>query len=259
MFRTRILVTTALLCSGVVLSLSGPQANAQDPAPPPPPSVVATNPPPQWEKSAALGLTYTDGNSETLLFTASLLAQKEWQRNEIGLGASATYGKSDGEKNNETVRGFAQYNRLLNERLFGYARVEGLHDAIADVDYRFTFSPGVGYYFIKTKLTTLSGEVGPGFIYEKQGGDTSGYFTARLAEKFTRKIGDKSRIWQFVEFLPQVDDFDNYLMNFELGLETELTSTVSLRVTFQDTYDNEPAPGRDKNDIKLITAVAMKF
>ena len=62
-----------------------------------------------------------------------------------------------------TSRGFAQYNRLFTERVFGYLRLDGLHDAIADIEYRFTFSPGVGYYFIKNAQTTLSGEAGSVF------------------------------------------------------------------------------------------------
>ena len=45
----------------------------------------------------------------------------------------------------------------------------------------------------------------------------------------------------------------------ELGVESGLTKQVSLRVYLQDTYDNEPAPGREKNDFKLIAGVAYKF
>lgn len=234
-------------------------AQAAAPAPAPPATAVATNPPPKWEKSAALGFTLTEGNSDTVLLTADVLAVKKWMKNEFGLGASATYGENDGDKNNETVRGFAQYNRLITERLFAYGRLDALHDAIADVEYRISVSPGMGYYFVKNDRTTLSGEVGPGFVYEKQGRDETGYMTARFAERFTQKIGEKSRLWQSLEFLPQVDDFENYLINAEIGLSTDITKDIGLRVTLQDTYDNEPAPDRDENDLKFITALTIRF
>jgi putative salt-induced outer membrane protein YdiY len=220
---------------------------------------AAPPPNPKWESSASLGLTLTRGNSDTLLFTGNVLTSKKAVSYEINAGADATYGEIEDTKNAESFHAFGQYNRIFNENWFGYFRIDGLHDAIADVEYRFTFSPGLGYYFIKNDRTRLSAEVGPAFIYEKQGDDTKGYFTARLAERFEYKFTEKSKLWQSVEFLPQVDDLDNYLINGEIGVDTPLTEKLSLRTFLQDTYDNQPAPGREKNDLKLVTALAYKF
>jgi putative salt-induced outer membrane protein YdiY len=214
---------------------------------------------PAWETSAALGLTLTRGNSDNLLLTGNILSLKKWDQNEINLGADGTYGEADSQKNAESLHGFGQYNRLFTERAFWYIRLDALHDAIADVDYRFTLSPGVGYYFVKQQDTTLRGEVGPGFVYEKQGGDTTGYVTLRLAERFDHKLNDRVKVWQSIEFLPQVDNWDNWILNGEIGVETGLTPKLSLRTYFQDTYDNQPAPGRKQNDLKLVTALAYKF
>ncbi len=220
---------------------------------------ATTNAEPVWEKSAALGLTLTRGNSDTMLFTANALAARKGKKNEISLGADATYGENNDVKNAESLHGFIQYNRLFTERFYGYARLDGLHDAIADLKYRLTFSPGAGYYFIKNDRTRLSAEVGPGLIHENQGGKTKTYFTARAAERFELKLNDRVRIWQSLEFLPQVDDLDNYILNAEAGIESALTKKLSLRTFVQDTYDNVPAPGRQKNDVKLVTAIAYKF
>ena len=120
----------------------------------------------KWETTASIGVTVTQGNSDSVLGAAQVLSQKKWDQNEMRIGADGTYGELEGEKNVEGLHGFAQYNRLFSERAFGYLRLDGLHDAIADIEYRFTFSPGAGYYFIKNEQTTLSGEAGPAFIYE---------------------------------------------------------------------------------------------
>lgn len=212
-----------------------------------------------WEKSASLGATITQGNSDTVLVVADVLAAKKWDANELSLGASLAYGENNSIKNNETARGFGQFNHLFNDRFYGYLRAEGLHDAIADVEYRVTLSPGVGYYFIKNERMRLSGEVGPGFVAEKQGGVERQYITARLGEKFDFKINDRARLWQSLEFLPQIDDLDNFIINAEIGIETAITKKTSLRVFAQDTYDNQPAPGRKENDLKIVAAVALKF
>ncbi len=216
-------------------------------------------PAPKWEASTSAGVTLTRGNSDTVLFTANILAAKKWDKNELRLGADGSYGENNNVKSAESAHAFGQYNRLFNEKAFGYLRADALHDGVADVDYRLTLSPGAGYYFIKNAKTILSGEVGPGFVCEKLGSDTMQYLTLRVAQRFEHKINDRVRIWESLEWLPQVDDWNNYILNSEIGVETGLTDRLSLRVYAQDTYDNVPALGRDKNDLKVITAIAYKF
>ena len=137
--------------------------------------------------------------------------------------------------------------------------MDALHDAIADVEYRVTLSAGAGYYFVKTTNTMLSAEVGPGYVFEKLGSDDNSYVTLRVGEKFTQKLSSHSRLWQSAEFLPQVSDFSNYIVNAELGVEADINTHLSLSTVLQDTYKNHPATGRKKNDLKLIAGVKYKF
>lgn len=215
-----------------------------------------------WESSAALGFTLTRGNSSTLLFTGNVLTSRKQGNDEVSLGADATYGANSGITTAQSFRGFGQYNRLFSDRTYGFVRAEGLFDKIAAIQPRVTVSAGLGYYFIKNATTKLSGEVGPGLVYEHQSGATkkdSTYLTLRVGERFEHKISDKTKIWQSAEYLPQVDNFDNYILNFEAGLETELYKNLALRTYVQDSYDNIPVPGRQRNDLKFVTAVAYKF
>jgi len=230
-----------------------------------------------WQSSIAAGATLTRGNSETFLGTLTGATGKKWNQNELAFGADAAYGTTTEEIKNpgtpppqtikhdnttaETVHGFGQYNRLFNERLYGYGRIEGLHDGVADIDYRLSLNVGAGYYFIKTKPTQFSAEIGPGYIVQRLGGQGDNYVTLRAAEKFNQALSDRARLWETAEILPQVDDFNNFIVNFEIGVESDLNSSksMSLRVYLDDTYNNVPATGRKKNDLKLVAAVAYKF
>ncbi len=216
-----------------------------------------------WESSAALGFTLTRGNSSTLLFTGNVLASRKQGQNEIKLGADAVYGANQGVTSAQAFRGFGQYNRLFSDRTYGFVRAEALYDKIAQLQPRVTISAGLGHYFIKNDRTQLSGEVGPSLVYEHQKrGATSvdrTFMALRVAERLDHKISDKTKIWQSVEFLPQVDNFNNYVLNFEAGLETELYKNLALRTYVQDTYDAVPVPGRKKNDLRFVTAIAYKF
>jgi putative salt-induced outer membrane protein YdiY len=230
----------------------------------------------QWDASLAAGVTLTKGNSDTFLGNITFNANRKAPRDEVLLGASATYGTTEKEVSFVTASGvtvkretsdtttanagaFGQYNHLFTERFYGGVRLDFLHDAVADVNYRFTLSPLAGYYLIKNPKTRLAVEAGPSFIAERVGGESDEYIALRFAERFEHKFSDKARVWQSVEYLPQIDRWGNYIINAEVGAEASLTEKLALRGVIQDTYDNEPAAGRKKNDLKLITSLAYKF
>jgi putative salt-induced outer membrane protein YdiY len=232
------------------------------------PSVAPTNSPP-WEIVGSAGLTLTRGNSRTLLGVAKVTGDKKWDagKNELSLDADGTYGSStingNSHESANQVHGFAQYNRLFTKRFYGDLHLDGLHDRVADIDYRITVAPGVGYFFIKEANDKLTGDVGPGYIYEKDHGVTNdtthSYAILRLAERYDHKFNEHSKLWQSVEILPQVDKFSNYILNFEIGVESALTKKLSLQTYIQDSYHSDPAPGRLKNDVKLVAALAYKL
>ncbi|HEV2435793.1 MAG TPA: DUF481 domain-containing protein [Verrucomicrobiae bacterium] len=227
-----------------------------------PGAVVATNVSTNkavWESSVSLGLTATAGNVNSALATGNFRTHKKTPLDEWNLGLDAVYGEVSSVKNSESLHGFAQYNHLFSNRWYGYARGDALHDGIADVAYRFTFSPGAGYYFLKDKETSLAGEAGPAILYEKLDDEYHTYPTLRLAESFEHKFDGHARLWQNVEFLPPFTEPRAFLINAEVGVETPLSKHLSLQTYLQDNYANRPAPGFKDNDVKLVSALSVKF
>jgi len=157
-----------------------------------------------------------------------------------------------------------QWNHLFSDRFFAYVRTDGLHDGIADVKYRFSIGPGAGYYFIKDKRTTLAGEGGGNVEFQEIGSGAnqvdSVYETLRLADRFEHKFSFYgARIWQNAEVLPQVDKFQHFLANAEIGVEAAVAKNLSLQMYIDDAYDSEPAANRKRNDVKLVSGVSYKF
>jgi putative salt-induced outer membrane protein YdiY len=234
---------------------------------------------PRWQTSAGLGFTYASGNTENMLITANIETQRRWEKNEITFGATGGYGETEvnvtdsvtGEtrqetqKNTDFIRGFGQYNRLFTERLYGYFRTDALHDDIANVMYRVTLSPGAGYHFIKNDRVALRGELGPSYVFERLHDEANGtyqnddYAALRVSERFEYKISDRARLWQFAEYLPAFEDFGNYTLNVEVGVEADLTKRMAMRVVAQNTYRSEPAPGSDENDFRLLAGLTYRF
>ncbi|HEV7926659.1 MAG TPA: DUF481 domain-containing protein [Verrucomicrobiae bacterium] len=229
------------------------------------PKVVAPLYP--WKSTIAIGLTIARGNTDTTLASATFGTEKKWPENDLAFGADGLYGetKNPGQQqfteSAEVLHGFSQYNRTITDGLYAYMRLDGFHDGIADIKYRITVAPGIGYYLITNKITDLSAEVGPGYIREQLGGDTESFATLRAAERFHYAISAHAKAWETIEYLPQVDEFNNYIVNAEVGIEAGLnkSNNLSLRSVLQDSYNNVPAFGRLKNDLKLITSLVYKF
>ncbi|MFM7100843.1 MAG: YdiY family protein [Verrucomicrobiota bacterium] len=222
--------------------------------------------PTAWKVSAGVNFAVAKGNTDTLLAGANILGLKKWDKNEFTAGADGTYGDNTdiatGVKTTtaQNYGGFLQYNRLFSERLYGYARGDARVDEVANINYRFQLSPGVGYYLIKNDRTTLSGEAGPGVVFEQlEGVDSAQYFTVRLGEKFTHKFNERVRLMQDFEILPQVDRWENYVVNASATVEADLTKKLATRLTVQDNYRSEPAPGRKNNDVRVLAGLAYKF
>jgi putative salt-induced outer membrane protein YdiY len=226
-------------------------------------------PPPTypWKSSVALGVTIARGNTDTTLASITLSTEKKWPQNDLVFGGDGLYGETknpDQQKYTESaevIHGYSQYNRTITDGLYGYARIDGFHDGIADIKYRITLAPGIGYYFISNKVADLSAEIGPGYIREQLDGETESFATLRVGEKFHYNISAHAKAWETIEYLPQVDRFNNYIVNAELGIEAALnkSSNLSLRSVLDDSYNNVPAVGRLKNDLKLITSLVYKF
>jgi putative salt-induced outer membrane protein YdiY len=213
-----------------------------------------------WNQSVVAGLTITSGNSDSLLATLKYLANKKTATDEFSFDADGGYGKANGVQNANFVHGFGQWNHLFSERAYAYGRLDGLRDGIAEIRYRFTGTAGVGYYFIKEVNTKLSAEVGPGVVTEKLAGRSQDTFaTLRIGENFEHKFSPTTRVWQTAEILPQVDRFQNYIFNLEIGAEAALNAHLSLNVTLDDCYNSEPANSRKRNDVKLVSGISYKF
>jgi putative salt-induced outer membrane protein YdiY len=247
----------AALATACALILSSRLAPAQQLFAP-----IATN---LWETSAAAAAALTRGNSENFLVTLTLDTKRKFESDEVSAGISAGFGESTQNnaytKNTQFVQGYGQWNHLFTPRFYAGLRLDGQYDGIAGIDYRFKITPMAGYYFIKTDKMSLSAEVGPSLVCEHLSGKAPYQYAAiRFAENFEYKLSATTKFWETLAYIPQIDRWsENYLLNFETGIDTAINKHFSLRVVFQDMYASEPAPGKKNNDLRLLAGAAYKF
>ncbi len=208
------------------------------------------------------GLTMTDGNSETLAANASLVTEgvKEGLGSVIA-GIEGNYGENtvDGvdTKTIENVKASANAKKTLSPMTFALVDGSVLTDDIALIDYRATLGPGLGAYLVKNDKRELSLEAGPSYVWEKIDGASNDYLALRFAERYTCQATKTAKLVQSLEYVPEAEDFDNYLLTGEVGVEAAMNDHLSLRVVVQDKYDSTPAVDAEYNDVSLIAGLGF--
>ncbi len=205
------------------------------------------------------GLTLNSGNSDAKTADVGLESEYNTGAHEWRLAASTAYGEKNSEKSVDNSKAKLNYHRLLNSHAFWFGEGSYSRDSIADVSYRYVLSTGPGYYFIKGESLSLSGEFGPGYLWEEVGGVADDMLTLRVAERLEWQFSEEAKLWQSCEYLPTMDDFGDYLVNTEIGAEAPLAGRLSLRLLAKHTHDSTPAEGREKNDLSIIAGVGFGF
>jgi putative salt-induced outer membrane protein YdiY len=242
------LLGAALLCA-----ITGVRAWAETPATDASPTNAA------WTRTLSFGSSANEGNSETTRYRLGLLAEQGQAPNEWRIEAEGVYGETDDEKSTEYAQGSVDYRRLVTERRYYLLRLQAGYDAVADVDYRFIAGPGIGYYFVKNAAWRVSGETGPSYVWQKLGGEEEDYAVWRFAERIEWDCTENLQLWEFAEYLPRVDDTDQYLFNAEVGLRSLLYKRLSVRLSAGIRVNSEPAEDKRESDIHFATALDYVF
>ena len=217
-----------------------------------------------WTGKAGLGLDVASGNSEVTAATLNIEAGYVAGANKYSMTASYGYAEADEALSRQNSRIAAAYDRALSEMTYLYVRAENEYDKIAQIDSRLTTGPGVGVFLLKKDSISLKCDAGLSYIDQKLRDDSldntkDGVLALRVTERFDVKLSENASAWQSLEYLPDTDDFDSYLMNAEIGMETRVTGSTSLRVVAASRRDSVPVEGVEKDDFSVKAALAFAF
>jgi len=221
-----------------------------------------------WIRDLNLNLNLNQGNSENLSTNTGVDLSRKTDKHEISAAAKYSYGEStfrdaDGRREERTTQdkseAAAQYNRFLSEQTYALAGFSALKDRIADIDYRVLLGPGIGRYLVRDDIQTLAIEAGLSHLLEKVSEQRADSPLFRFAQRYTRKLGENAEVWQSLEYLPEVEDFQSYLLNTELGVQARLNGNLGLRMVLKNRYDDTPGRQNKRNDLNLLAGISYRF
>lgn len=215
-----------------------------------------------WSSSIGAGVAITSGNSDTTNVNVSANTTWDPKTNRL-FKAEALYllGENDGEKQVDKSSALARYERLFQERAFGFGEVQYLRDPFKAINYLVSPLVGAGYHVIRTDTRKLTFDGAVGAIVEDNdvlGRDTSG--AVKAGETFEWSISPVSKVTQKLTGLWKADDFDDAFYHFDAGLATTVAARLELKLSYVYDYKNKtPSPDIEKGDSALFAALLVKF
>ena len=208
-----------------------------------------------WKNTAAAGLSLAKGNSDNLSYNLHLLSSYEHDNTEAKLGADWHYAENNDVKNTDSFKAFGEYRYLLSDRAYLGTNTSYLVDDITDIDYRIDLGVVAGYYLLKNKDQKLSFETGPGYVWQDQADITDDYLTLRFALRYEQQLAQRSKLWFSSIYTPAADDFSDYLLSAEAGIDTAINDHWAIRTAIRYQYDSTPAPDRQSGDTLLTVGL----
>jgi len=246
----RILVLAALI-TPLVPAITA----AQTPAEPPPP-------PPGWTGSFGAGLALTQGNSDTSTINLAYDVKRDTGSKvlfkSLGLFIRA---ESEGALNTNRLGLEGRVDRMLTTRTSLYGQTQYLRDEFKQIDYLISPTAGVAHLLVKNDRTELGVDTGLGMVWEKNPGfdiKTDGAVVA--GQNFTHKLSDTAEVTERVSALWKMDDFEDGLYLFGLGLAANITSATQIKAELLNTFKNKPPTAAvQKNDVAFLLSFVYKY
>jgi putative salt-induced outer membrane protein YdiY len=206
---------------------------------------------------AELALVQTTGNSETFTFSLQDTFVRNWERSSLTIAALVLRTEStdrqlvnDGgvvtEVSESEVTGdkYAlsfRYDRLVSERTGWFGLGGWERNRPAGIENRSHLDGGLSHVFVDSDVQSWLGQAGFGYTVEEPvGGERDEYPTARLYTSYRRALSETSSFDVHLEAIENLDDTDDYRINFLAGVTAKLTGRLALRVSYTVNYDNVP-------------------
>jgi putative salt-induced outer membrane protein len=226
----------------------------------------------KFSNESEFSMVKTGGNSN--LETYNLKTESTYTRSNstFGVGGHYTLGTAENastgesEENARNWDGHLKYEHSLSKSFSAYAgwQIEG--DKFSNIDTRNNYDLGGKYIIKSTDKVKSHAELGYRLTNEKRinadaDGETEFDFTKIRAYYEIFKQQTDVISWKFwVEYLPNLDESEDYIITYEPSIAVALNKTFSLKMAYKGVYDNQPnAVGLERLDYTHTTSLIAKF
>ena len=240
-------------------------------------NVKATDPAAEtWHGSIHIGFNATRGNTYENSGSVEANVNRRWEKDRLNVDFGYYYGKegrvgAGEEKTEDRWEVEAKHDHFWLTKVYSYEDVKWERDVIQNLDSRFRVGLGGGYQWLDDSVFESTGkwnfnqELGVNYIkenYEDNDDEKSGGFCAlRYGHHlgYIPKWAESLEFFHNMEILPEVDEWEKFLANADVGFTTKLVYDFDLIAKVEWDYNSRPANDRKKNDYRYIIGLGYKW
>ncbi len=210
-----------------------------------------------WAGSASVGLTATEGNTDTVDFTLAgrlRYGNGPWNHS---IGFLAELAEDNNTRNKEEAFLTYEANRYVTENAYIFGLGSVGYDGFDTNKWDVFLGVGPGYRVVNQSNITWRVQAGPGvrYVEDQLGMDTTeaaGIASSRLYYKVSETA-----------FLTNDTDVlfsdDNTTIVNDIGVTVKMTERLATRVGLRTEWDSDPLPGLDDTDNSLNVSLVVSF
>ncbi len=214
-----------------------------------------------WHGSVNLGLSKAEGNTDLETYALAAKGTRVNGIHRYNLDALWYYATQDNERTQRRALASAKYDQFMSEKTYFWLNTLAETNEQANLDLRWTVGAGIGHQWRDDPEWKINTEVGLAYFNEEfDNGTEDDYLSARVAWDIWKRLSDTVVFGHFAEFFPSLEDAEDIYGRGDTYVETQLSASMTARLSWIATYDNTPAEqGIERLDNLYLLNVGWKF
>lgn len=207
------------------------------------------------------GVSGSEGNSDLFNLNVSSYLRRRSDESRITIDALYIFETDEGDKTRDEWYADIKYDYFFTERVYGFTTARVQQDDIAQLNLRLSLSPGLGYQWIESEVTSFSTEAGPAYLYENfsNGNSNNSKLTGRFAYFLDKKIIDRVDIFHNTKYFPELKDPTDMYLIAVAGLRSDITERLFTEAKLTVEHDTTPADDAEDTDLYYTVGVGINF
>ena len=229
-----------------------------------------------WHGSFNVGFMAARGNTHEN--TANVMANlnRRWEKDRLNVDFGFYYGETgpNSEEKQKTTDRWefeAKHDHFWWEKIYSYEDARFDRDMMQLLESRFRLGLGLGYQWLENRVFESTGkwnfnqELGVNWVREEFKDDDDpkkgGFCALRYAHHFgyVPKWAEGVELFHNLEYLPEVDDWNKFLMKADVGFSTKIIMNFDLLAKIEWDYNSQPSDDRKKSDLRYVIGLGYKW
>ena len=175
------------------------------------------------------------------------------------------------EKSTDRWEAELQHDHFWSTAFYSYENLRYDRDTLQYLNARYRIGVGIGYQWLDGHVFESTGkwsfnqELGANWVKEEYRFESDakkdGFAAVRYAHHllYVPKWNEGLNAFHNLEYLPDIDDRDKYLVRADVGFTTKLIYDFDFLAKIEWDFNSMPAANRKKSDVRYILGIGYKW